>query len=531
MLSGAEGRVLTSATFLHIVGSELIQKCSGDGSKLVRELFHLAFIHPNTTRCSLYPLYPPGTDVNLDMTKHRGLEIQDDLDVLITPSVCAPFIKVCLRARRPRCRRGCASTSSPLFACCCCCCRRYIDLDINVPESNLISQYGYACIRFHRDAPQIARRRDVAVLRHALTNVESLSEMLGQANESAQRRLVGCWEIMMERDACLPTLLAQAAEALAALHPTRRTISVLQPVASFLVDLWLHQAAIDILRACRQLAEHVDADDTELLARIARLLAYSYCALIKLGPCTDALAEYEQLVRGTPKAVLEKSMRSELATGLSRLEEAWKLTQQVLDVRLCDLEPEDTIECLHRAGRVANACCQFEVASACAQAALDVAARMHGKTSFRYAVILITMSNVLISRDKISAVRGLICAAHVTHLQCHATARECLAVLDQWFGANNLLRAELCERIAYWSDPHAAPPSNSHAACMCGTTAHGGTRRRCNTLTMPSAFGKRCCRPATCSPSMPNACAPSFSRSSPSLSGSSSASSCWTQRC
>ena len=32
----------TSATFLHIVGSELIQKHLGDGSKLVRDMFKLA---------------------------------------------------------------------------------------------------------------------------------------------------------------------------------------------------------------------------------------------------------------------------------------------------------------------------------------------------------------------------------------------------------------------------------------------------------------------------------------------------------
>lgn len=32
----------TSATFLHVVGSELIQKYLGDGPKLVRELFQVA---------------------------------------------------------------------------------------------------------------------------------------------------------------------------------------------------------------------------------------------------------------------------------------------------------------------------------------------------------------------------------------------------------------------------------------------------------------------------------------------------------
>lgn len=35
----------TSATFLRIVGSELIQKYSGDGPKLVRELFRVAGEH------------------------------------------------------------------------------------------------------------------------------------------------------------------------------------------------------------------------------------------------------------------------------------------------------------------------------------------------------------------------------------------------------------------------------------------------------------------------------------------------------
>ena len=73
-----------------------------------------ARVSHGTTCCSFYPLYPPGKDVNLDMTKHRGLEIQDELDVLVTPSVCAPFIKVRPRARRPHNRsagrgrlRGC----------------------------------------------------------------------------------------------------------------------------------------------------------------------------------------------------------------------------------------------------------------------------------------------------------------------------------------------------------------------------------------------------------------------------------------
>ncbi|CAK9205337.1 unnamed protein product, partial [Sphagnum troendelagicum] len=32
----------TSATFLQVVGSELIQKYLGDGPKLVRDLFHVA---------------------------------------------------------------------------------------------------------------------------------------------------------------------------------------------------------------------------------------------------------------------------------------------------------------------------------------------------------------------------------------------------------------------------------------------------------------------------------------------------------
>lgn len=32
----------TSATFLHVFGSELIQKYLGDGPKLVRELFRMA---------------------------------------------------------------------------------------------------------------------------------------------------------------------------------------------------------------------------------------------------------------------------------------------------------------------------------------------------------------------------------------------------------------------------------------------------------------------------------------------------------
>ena len=38
----------TSATFLRVVGSELIQKYPGDGPKLVRELFRVADEHAPT---------------------------------------------------------------------------------------------------------------------------------------------------------------------------------------------------------------------------------------------------------------------------------------------------------------------------------------------------------------------------------------------------------------------------------------------------------------------------------------------------
>lgn len=58
----------TSATFLRIVGSELIQKYLGDGPKLVRELFKVAADHApsivfideidavGSKRCVLFPL-------------------------------------------------------------------------------------------------------------------------------------------------------------------------------------------------------------------------------------------------------------------------------------------------------------------------------------------------------------------------------------------------------------------------------------------------------------------------------------------
>lgn len=43
----------TSATFLRVVGSELIQKYLGDGPKLVRELFRVAEEHaPSIGKCS-----------------------------------------------------------------------------------------------------------------------------------------------------------------------------------------------------------------------------------------------------------------------------------------------------------------------------------------------------------------------------------------------------------------------------------------------------------------------------------------------
>ena len=38
-------------------------------------------------------MYPPGKDVNVDMTKYKGLEISEELDVLVSPSMLAPFIK------------------------------------------------------------------------------------------------------------------------------------------------------------------------------------------------------------------------------------------------------------------------------------------------------------------------------------------------------------------------------------------------------------------------------------------------------
>ena len=44
--------------------------------------------------CSFYPLYPAGKDVNIDMTKLKRLDINDDLDILVTPSVLNPFAKV-----------------------------------------------------------------------------------------------------------------------------------------------------------------------------------------------------------------------------------------------------------------------------------------------------------------------------------------------------------------------------------------------------------------------------------------------------
>ena len=81
----------TSATFLRVVGSELIQKYLGDGPKLVRELFRVAEEHApsivfideidaiGTKRCLPFPLYYiPSTYVQCryDSTSGGEREIQ-----------------------------------------------------------------------------------------------------------------------------------------------------------------------------------------------------------------------------------------------------------------------------------------------------------------------------------------------------------------------------------------------------------------------------------------------------------------------
>ncbi len=49
----------------------------------------------NTWLCSMYPVYPPGKDINVDMTQYNALDITTDLDVLVLPSLLGPFAKVC----------------------------------------------------------------------------------------------------------------------------------------------------------------------------------------------------------------------------------------------------------------------------------------------------------------------------------------------------------------------------------------------------------------------------------------------------
>ena len=43
---------------------------------------------------SVYPLYPPGKDVNIDIKHYSQLDIDEKPDVLILPSALSPFIKV-----------------------------------------------------------------------------------------------------------------------------------------------------------------------------------------------------------------------------------------------------------------------------------------------------------------------------------------------------------------------------------------------------------------------------------------------------
>jgi predicted AAA+ superfamily ATPase len=80
----------TSATFLRIVGSELIQKYLGDGPKLVRELFRVAEEHApsivfideidavgtkryvDITRVNLFKYSPPFSDT----TQHQAVNVK-----------------------------------------------------------------------------------------------------------------------------------------------------------------------------------------------------------------------------------------------------------------------------------------------------------------------------------------------------------------------------------------------------------------------------------------------------------------------
>ncbi len=71
----------TSATFLHVVGSELIQKYLGDGPKLVRKLFHVvaSFPHPLSLSTKLMPLGQRGrfsSCTTLDRTRSTLLIVQ-----------------------------------------------------------------------------------------------------------------------------------------------------------------------------------------------------------------------------------------------------------------------------------------------------------------------------------------------------------------------------------------------------------------------------------------------------------------------
>jgi hypothetical protein len=80
------------------------------------------------------------------------------------------------------------------------------------------------------------------------------------------------------------------------------------------------------------------------------------------------------------------------------------LSLQIMSSDFSGIPSEDIVDVLNRAARVSNTCCRFEIAEQCAQACIDVAARVYGRHHFRFGAVLLSYGNLLLSKDKINSV-------------------------------------------------------------------------------------------------------------------------------
>ena len=226
-----------------------------------------------------------------------------------------------------------------------------------------------------------------------------------------------------------------------------------------LADLWLHQAAIVVLKLCRESLElqglTTESNRTQLALIAKRCDAVAMWCLY----LTTRYQPEHQLLRQlpvprqprcrwrpgelgkidtfesvvfvldikcqsicSPQTAVALSIKSEITSNLSRIDEAWALAKDVCATMslsshsashhvqamaqcMESVDSDDTVDILLRACRVANTKSEFDFGCRCAQAALEVAARAFGRNSSKYAVVLITVGNALLAKDKIAAVR------------------------------------------------------------------------------------------------------------------------------